>query len=104
MIILTKLNNSRFAVNPDLVERIHSNPDTTLSLVDGTTHIVTESMSEVIDLIAEYRAKVISIARSMEPREARPVRAAGGGQLARLPEPTIGTAQLAPAPRSPRGR
>ena len=45
MIILTRLNNSRFAVNPDLVERIHSNPDTTLTLVDGTTYIVTESMA-----------------------------------------------------------
>jgi len=104
MIILTKLNNSRFAVNPDLVERIHSNPDTTLTLVDGTTHIVTESMTEVIDLIAAYRAKVISIARSMEPREARPVRASGSGQLARLPEPTAGTAKLAPAPRTPKAR
>jgi flagellar protein FlbD len=104
MIILTKLNNSRFAVNPDLVERIHSNPDTTLTLVDGTTHIVTESMSEVIDLIAEYRAKVISIARTMEPREARPIRAAGVGHLAHLPEPSAGSAQLAPAPRSPKAR
>ncbi|HEY1531670.1 MAG TPA: flagellar FlbD family protein [Galbitalea sp.] len=104
MIILTKLNNSRFAVNPDLVERIHSNPDTTLTLVDGTTHIVTESMAEVIELIAEYRAKVISIARSMEPREARPMRAASSGTLAHLPEPVSGTAKLAPAPRSPKAR
>jgi flagellar protein FlbD len=105
MIILTKLNNSRFAVNPDLVERIHSNPDTTLTLVDGTTHIVTESMSEVIDLIAQYRAKVISIARSMEPREARPARiSSGSGQLAHLPDPVTGTAKLAPAPRNPKAR
>jgi uncharacterized protein YlzI (FlbEa/FlbD family) len=82
MIILTKLNNSRFAVNPDL----------------------TESMAEVIELIAEYRAKVISIARSMEPREARPMRAASSGTLAHLPEPVSGTAKLAPAPRSPKAR
>jgi flagellar protein FlbD len=66
MIILTKLNNSRFAVNPDLVERIHSNPDTTLTLVDGTTYIVTESMDEVIELMAHYRAKVISLARRLD--------------------------------------
>jgi flagellar protein FlbD len=104
MIILTKLNNSRFAVNPDLVERIHSNPDTTLTLVDGTTHIVTESMSEVIDLIAQYRARVISIARSMEPREPRPVRASGSGQVSQFPDPVSGTAKLAPAPNSPKAR
>jgi flagellar protein FlbD len=104
MIILTKLNNSRFAVNPDLVERIHSNPDTTLTLVDGTTHIVRESMTEVIELIAEYRARVISIARSMEPREVRSTKASAGGQLAHFPDPQVGTAKLAPAPRSPKVR
>jgi hypothetical protein len=61
-------------------------------------------MTEVIDLIAEYRAKVISIARSIEPREARPLRAAGTGAVAHFPEPTVGTAKLAPAPRTPKDR
>jgi len=63
MIILTRLNDSHFAVNPDLVERMHSNPDTTLTLVDGTTYIVTETMDEVIELMARYRARIISLAR-----------------------------------------
>ncbi|MGO4102371.1 flagellar FlbD family protein [Leifsonia sp. YAF41] len=62
MIVVTRLNNSHFAVNPDLIERIHENPDTTLVLVDGSTYIVTESMSEVIDKIARYRARVIALA------------------------------------------
>jgi flagellar protein FlbD len=85
MIILTRLNNSRFAVNPDLVERIHSNPDTTLTLVDGTTYIVTESMSEVIDLMAMYRAKVISLARFHEVGDRHK---AGPGELVQFPEHT----------------
>ena len=63
MILLTRLNDSHFAVNPDLVERMHSNPDTTLTLVDGTTYIVTETMDEVIELMARYRARIISLAR-----------------------------------------
>ena len=101
MIVLTKLNNSRFAVNPDLVERIHSNPDTTLILVDGSTHIVTESMEEVIDLVANYRAKVVSIARLLEPGTHR---YQPPGELVQFPEPVSGTATLAPAPHTPRGR
>src|SRR5213078_4477680 len=56
MILLTRLNGSTFAVNPDLVERIQEQPDTTVVLVDGTTFIVTETIEEVIDEIAEYRA------------------------------------------------
>lgn len=62
MIVVTRLNQSHFAVNPDLIERIHENPDTTLVLVDGTTFIVTETMDEVIDKIANYRARVIQLA------------------------------------------
>jgi flagellar protein FlbD len=61
MIVVTRLNNSQFAINPDLIERIHSNPDTTLVMVDGAKYIVTESMDEVIDRIARYRARVIAL-------------------------------------------
>ena len=62
MITVTRLNGSQFAVNPDLIERIHENPDTTIVLVDGSTYIVTEPLSQVITTIAEYRARVIALA------------------------------------------
>ncbi|WP_213814895.1 flagellar FlbD family protein [Glaciihabitans sp. dw_435] len=62
MITVTRLNGSAFAVNPDLLERIHENPDTTLVMVDGSTYIVTESLAEVVSAIAAYRARVISMA------------------------------------------
>ncbi|WP_082046128.1 flagellar FlbD family protein [Arthrobacter sp. L77] len=65
MIVVTRLNESQFAVNPDLIERIHENPDTTLVMVDGAKYIVTESLVEVIELIAAYRARIISLARFM---------------------------------------
>lgn len=65
MILLTRLNGSTFAVNPDLVERIQESPDTSVVLVDGTTFIVTETVDEVIDEIAHYRARVIALAHSM---------------------------------------
>lgn len=65
MIVLTRLNDARFAINPDLIERIHSTPDTTLVMVDGAKYIVTESLLDVIELIAGYRARVISLARDI---------------------------------------
>ncbi|WP_026532247.1 flagellar FlbD family protein [Arthrobacter sp. H41] len=65
MIVVTRLNDSRFAVNPDLIERIHSNPDTTLVMVDGAKYIVTEPLDEVISMIASYRAHVIRLARDL---------------------------------------
>ncbi|TDN42837.1 flagellar protein FlbD [Curtobacterium flaccumfaciens] len=70
MIVVTRLNGSGFAVNPDLVERIQETPDTTLIMVDGAKYIVRESMAEVIDRIAAYRARIVTIAYGSEPRNA----------------------------------
>lgn len=60
MIVLTRLNGSQFAINPDLIERIIENPDTTITLVDGSNHIVTESLDAVIEIIAEFRADIVA--------------------------------------------
>lgn len=64
MIVVTRLNDRQFAVNPDLIERIHASPDTTLVMVDGAKYIVTESLTEVINRIAMYRARVIALAHT----------------------------------------
>ena len=60
MIILTRLNGERFALNPDLLERVDSTPDTVLTLLGGTKYVVGESMDVVIDRVREFRAGVIS--------------------------------------------
>lgn len=65
VVIVTRLNGERFALNPDLVQRIDSAPDTILTLVDGTKYLVKESMTEVIDLINAQRATVIARAQQM---------------------------------------
>ncbi|WP_230010338.1 flagellar FlbD family protein [Microbacterium sp. Bi128] len=63
MIVVTRLNGTRFAVNPDLIERIHESPDTHLVTLDGAAYVVLESLAEVVELIAEYRAYILSKAR-----------------------------------------
>jgi flagellar protein FlbD len=73
MILLTRLNGSTFAINPDLVERIQETPDTTVVLVDGTTYIVTETVDEVIGEIAQYRARVIALAHTMAAEQSAAV-------------------------------
>lgn len=75
MIVVTRLNDTPFAINPDLIERIHENPDTTLVTVDGAKYIVTESMNDVIDKIASFRARVLLLASEpLRDEAARPVR------------------------------
>ena len=71
MIIVTRLNGPRFAVNPDLLQRVESTPDTILTLIDGTKYIVAESMDEVTELVVDYRARVVAatLALATEPEE-----------------------------------
>ena len=67
MIVLTRLNRERLALNPDLIERIAENPDTTVYLVDGSSHLVREPMTEVIDRILDARAAVLARAAAAAP-------------------------------------
>ncbi|WP_456818714.1 flagellar FlbD family protein [Cellulomonas sp. URHB0016] len=66
MIVVTRLNGGQIGVNPDLVQRIDSAPDTILSLIDGTKYIVVESMDEVIARINEHRAAILARAREIQ--------------------------------------
>lgn len=76
MIVLTRLNGSRFALNTDLIERIHANPDTTLLMIDGTNYIVTEAIDDVIDAVVQFRAQVLARTERMLAGEESPVHAA----------------------------
>lgn len=66
MIRVHRLKGEPFALNPDLFERVVENPDTTITLVDGTHFIVQESLEDLIRLVAEYRANIIRMSQQME--------------------------------------
>lgn len=71
MIIVTRLDRTRFAVNPDLIERVHAAPDTTLHMVDGQVYVIEESLEALIDLVVAYRARVLAAAQALtSPTEA----------------------------------
>ena len=55
MIKLSRLNGSEIVVNPELIEWIEANPDTTLTLATGSKVIVRNPVDEVISKITDYR-------------------------------------------------
>lgn len=57
MIIVTRLDGSRFAINQDHVERIEETPTTVLRLFNGNSYAVLEPLEEVLDQIIEYRRR-----------------------------------------------
>ena len=66
MILLTRINGSRFALNCDLIERVESTHDTVLTLVDGTRYLVTEGVEEVVEAVRAYRASVVALSHQLE--------------------------------------
>ncbi|MGZ4604742.1 MAG: flagellar FlbD family protein [Blastococcus sp.] len=71
MIRVTRLNGERFALNPDLIERVEAHPDTVAFLIDGTKYVVRESVDEVLTEIREYRAGILATSYEMDRGEYR---------------------------------
>ena len=65
MIIVSRRNGTRFALNPDLVERIEETPDTVVTLVGGVKYVVAESVDVLIAQIRDYRASVVVAAEHL---------------------------------------
>ena len=59
MIQLTRLNNSRLAVNCDLIKYAEAAPDTVLTLITGEKLVVLEPCGEVSQRTLDYRAAVL---------------------------------------------
>jgi flagellar protein FlbD len=66
VISLTRLNGQRFALNPDLIERVDVTPDTIVTLIDGAKYIVAESLDDVVAAIRAFRASVVALANTSE--------------------------------------
>lgn len=60
MIQLTRLNNTRLAVNSDLIKYVEQAPDTVITLVNDEKLVVRESAEEVIDRFREFRRSVLA--------------------------------------------
>lgn len=55
MIILNKLSGEKIMINCDMIELVTENPDTVVSMENGHSYIVEESMDEILSLIKEYK-------------------------------------------------
>jgi flagellar protein FlbD len=59
MIQLTRLNNSKLAINSDLIKFVEEAPDTVLTLVTGEKVVVRETTAAVIERVREFRRSIL---------------------------------------------
>ncbi|HNQ22322.1 MAG TPA: flagellar FlbD family protein [Phycisphaerae bacterium] len=58
MITLTRLDKRVIVLNSELIKWIEATPDTIVTLINGDTVIVRESVEEVVDRAIDYARRV----------------------------------------------
>lgn len=69
MIKLEKLNGSLVVVNAELIESVEAAPDTVINLATGNRYLVRNPVDEVVALVVEYKKKVYSERKCINPLE-----------------------------------
>jgi flagellar protein FlbD len=60
MIEVTRLNNTKVLINPDLIELVEETPDTVITFTTGRKIIVKESRQEIKNLVKLYRKDIFT--------------------------------------------
>lgn len=80
MIVVTRLNGGPFGVNPDLIQRVDSAPDTILTLVDGSKFVVEETLGQIIRMVTDHKAEVLARSQHVAADKPRAFVLHEGGQ------------------------
>ena len=59
MIAVTCRNGEHFSVDPLHIERVETDPDTIIHLVDGTKYVVDQSFDDLLRTISDHRAQTV---------------------------------------------
>lgn len=60
MIDLTGINNKKFTLNADHIEKIEEVPETLITLTNGKKYLVLQSLQEVKDEVIRYKNKIFT--------------------------------------------
>lgn len=69
MITLTKLNGCEIVVNAELIESLEATPDTVVNLATGNRLVVKNSIEDIVNRVIEYRKKINSERKVINPIE-----------------------------------
>jgi uncharacterized protein YlzI (FlbEa/FlbD family) len=59
VIAVTCRNGEHFSVDPLHIERVETDPDTVVHLVDGTKYVVDQSFDDLLRTISDHRATAL---------------------------------------------
>src|SRR3712207_78010 len=59
VIAVTCRNGEHFSVDPVSIERVETDPDTVIHLVDGTKYVIDQTFDQLMRTIRDHRATVL---------------------------------------------
>jgi flagellar protein FlbD len=59
VIAVTCRNGEHFSVDPLSIERVETDPDTVIHLVDGTKYVIAETFDQLLRTISDHRASAL---------------------------------------------
>jgi flagellar protein FlbD len=66
MIQVTRLNNTQFVVNADIIKTIEANPDTVITLYNDEKYVVKNTVQDVVDRVIAFRRSLYRDLFSLE--------------------------------------
>lgn len=66
MINVTRLSGEKIVINADLIERVEATPDSVIALTNGSHYVVRESVTELVELIVQFKARVLRVTYEMD--------------------------------------
>jgi Flagellar protein (FlbD). len=66
LIVVTLLNEDPIAINPEFIGCVHSRPNTTVVMSDGTSLVVAEPMDQLLSMISNAPPRVITTTPARE--------------------------------------
>lgn len=62
------MDSGSIAINPDHIKQVRSRPETTVVMVDGAEYSVTQTVDEIVRMVADSRALVLGLALGVMPQ------------------------------------
>jgi flagellar protein FlbD len=67
VIFLTRLNGTKFYINPELIQTVEETPDTVITLINNKKIIVKDTPQEIAERFIEYRRRTLAPFGSQKP-------------------------------------
>ena len=69
MVKITRLNDSVFVINAEMIEFLEATPDTIITMTDGRKIVAKDSIDEIIEKVVAYKRQFLAAGPEIRSNE-----------------------------------